>query len=387
MKKLFTFILLLVCMSSFMPPYTPEVKGGNDLAIDMFESLSMQNSNFVFSPYSMRNCFAYVYPGAANETKSEMTKTLRFNNDPGVQLQRFKDSNDNLELCKDSKVKLANSMWIRDNYPLQPSYTALVKRYTDAVLPLTNAANVNDWAEKKTEGKIKQFIKDDSEIAEVKVLLVNCISIDALWKYPFEKKQTESQAFYTDKSTLLVPTMNATIPRVNLYQSNEIVILQLPYKDELSMTIMMPVEGKGFEVIRKHWAAMEDRLTGELDYFEEKNMWTSRDEVDLYLPKFKMESTHDMKPLFYNLGIRKAFSDTEADFSQMNGNLYIDLVKQKAMLEIEESGTKAAAASAIGMVERSIPETVRIDRPFAFIIHHIKTGEILFMGKLSDPSK
>ncbi len=386
MKTILVSLLFLVVLSSYAP--VPEInsENGNRFAFSMMKVLMEEHKgkNLVYSPYGLRNCFAYAYPGAAKDTKKEIQAGLMFQESPEEELKSFQKSNNLLQTFTESKVKIANSMWIKaDAAPIKPAYLALTKKYTDAVGVLKNAQQVNGWVSEKTSGEIKELVTD-GELKNIKVLLLNTLTLDAKWKSPFSLGSTYSGDFISGAETLKVPTMTSEVV-CNHYEDKNMQLVQLSYTDELRMSIIMPLK----EEMPLDWNInMQKMLEGQYDRYGDYLQWQGWQQfVYLHLPKFKLATTLNMIPALKKLGVNQAFDEVSGDFSNMNELLYLSLVKQKAVIELTEYGTKASAATAIGAVERSIPPTIRIDRPFYFMIHSTKTGEILFMGHVVNPIK
>ena len=135
---------------------------------------------------------------------------------------------------------------------------------------------------------------------------------------------------------------------------------------------------------------LEDQLTAEklIAWTSPQNM--GKREVDLYLPRFKVEESYDLVPTLKALGMVDAFNDKVANFSGMTGrrDLVVSKVFHKSFVEVTEEGTEAAAATGVGVaVLTSLPirESFRCDHPFLFLIKHIKTNSILFCGRVSSP--
>merc|ERR1719411_2506613 len=113
-------------------------------------------------------------------------------------------------------------------------------------------------------------------------------------------------------------------------------------------------------------------------------------DTEVYLPRFKLEESCSLVSTLTALGMEDAFIDSKADFSGMDGtrNLFLGDVVHKAFIEVNEEGSEAAAATAAIMMMRSMPISfpVRVDHPFIFMIRDNRSGSILFMGKVEEPS-
>jgi serpin B len=218
-------------------------------------------------------------------------------------------------------------------------------------------------------------------------VLVNAIYFKGDWALPFDEKQTKQEQFYPGQAEpVLVPMM--TVKDDFRYGDTPLLqVLELPYAGrDLSMLVLLPKERTGL-------GDLEQSLN-----LENLKQWTralrSR-EVQVFLPKFKLESEFDLKSTLQRLGIRDAFDARRADLSGMDGRphwLSIGTAVHKAYIEVNEEGTEAAAATAIGIRATSIapvrpqPVVFRADHPFVYVIRDNRTQSILFMGKVTNPN-
>ncbi|MDB4920445.1 MAG: Serpin [Mucilaginibacter sp.] len=212
--------------------------------------------------------------------------------------------------------------------------------------------------------------------------LVNAIYFKSSWNQKFDPAKTRPKPFYkTDGSQVQASFMTGTKDYSYNAEGN-ITIFELPYSDKkYSMVIIMPTDGAPLKDVVNSldpakWQSLTKRLTAL--------------NSELSLPKFKFSYNVTLNNALINLGMGIAFTDN-ADFSLINagGNLKISEVKHKAFVDIDESGTTAAAATSVGIVPTSvlIPKTVTIDHPFAFAIREMSSGLILFAGTVNDPTK
>jgi serpin B len=164
----------------------------------------------------------------------------------------------------------------------------------------------------------------------------------------------------------------------------DLQVLELPYAgEELSMLILLPGKADGLPDLEK-------QLTP-----ENLEKWTNgltRQEVEVFLPRFKMTSRFDLGRTLSSMGMADAFASGKADFSGMDGKpgwLHIGIVVHKAFVDVNEEGTEAAAATGVGMTLAALPVRIpvfRADHPFFFLIRHNATGSILFMGRVLNPT-
>jgi len=291
------------------------------------------------------------------------------------------------------QLSVANSLWPQKGYPLLPEYVGLLKQHYGAsptsldYVRATEAARktINDWVETKTNRKITDLIKPGILDPLTRLVLANAIYFKGNWANQFDSKQTTEQPFHiaSDKDTRCrLMTREWTYAYA---ETPDLQVLELPYAgDDLSMIVLLPrkIDGIG---------ALESELTT-----AKLADWTKavrEREVVVFLPKFKLTSEFSLKRTLIAMGMTNAFSETKADFSGMDGRknwLYIGAVLHKALVDVNEKGTEAAAATAViavplGAVE---PEPSFVaDHPFVFLIRDNHTGSVLFLGRIVDPSK
>uniref|UniRef100_A0A8C1PXX0 Serpin B6 n=1 Tax=Cyprinus carpio TaxID=7962 RepID=A0A8C1PXX0_CYPCA len=294
-------------------------------------------------------------------------------------------------------LSLANRLYGEQSYQFVEKFLNDAKRYYEAGLeevdfkkkPDAARVDINKWVEKNTQGKIKDLLPLGSIDAMTKLVLVNAIYFKGNWEKKFPKEATRDGQFKLNKTqTKPVKMMNhkaefplAVIPEMNSQ------VLELPYVGKnLSMLIILPEE-------------IEDETTGlqklEKALTYEKLMeWTRpevmrQQEVQVSLPKFKMEETYDMKSLLISMGMEDVFNLQKVNLSGMSSNndLVVSKVIHKAFVEVNEEGTEAAAATGVVVMNRClrIPQFFNADHPFLFFIRHNPTKSILFYGRFCSP--
>ncbi|MDY7110117.1 MAG: serpin family protein, partial [Planctomycetota bacterium] len=185
--------------------------------------------------------------------------------------------------------------------------------------------------------------------------------------------------FPGDDKSVQVPMMSLK-DDFGLYESKDVQVLEMPYDGKrLSMVILLPRERGGL-------AELEGALS-----VEKLKAWLGElavEEVRVMLPRFKLTSRFDLGQTLKQMGMPLAFAPGRADFSGMNGrrDLFIGKVIHQAWVEVDEQGTEAAAATAVGVMLTAAPTFFRADHPFLFLIRDRETGSILFLGRVVDPS-
>ncbi len=290
----------------------------------------------------------------------------------------------------DYKVSVANSIWIRDDEHLHVNEEFLKtnKTYYEAEVFLTafderTAENINAWVADKTENMIDKIVNEG--VGETAVMfLVNAVYFEAEWKKIYEEYQVEKEGFTTETGELQVVDMMRSTEEWYLESECAIGVLK-PYKDnKYAFVGLLPNEGMGLEEFL-------ETLTGEeivsmLDHKKSKTVLTK-------IPKFSLEYEIPLNDVLQELGMMDAFDELHADFSGLAtsdvGNLYISRVLHKTKIEVDEKGTKAAAATVVEIeetteVETEEPKVVYLDRPFVYMIIDMQQNLPIFIGCMTN---
>jgi serpin B len=376
------------------------VDGNSGFAFDLYHELAQRaKGNLFYSPYSISLALAMTYAGARGETEKQMASVLHYLL-PQDSLHPAFNSLD-LELNsrgegakgKDDKgfrLNVVNAIWGQKDYKFLPAYLDVIAENYGAGLRVLDFAGaheesritINDWVSEQTEGRIKDLIKQGLITPLTRMVLTNAIYFNAAWKYPFDEKYTAEAPFHLlDGREVSVKMMHNS--ELFGYTGGEgYQAVELMYDGgELSMVILLPAEG--------NFTAFEASLNaGKL---EEIIAGLEMREVTLSMPKYEYESEFSLSDALQAMGMTEAFS-MSADFSGMTGNneLYIKDVVHRAFISVDEAGTEAAAATAVVMELKGapgLPVEVTLDHPFIYLIRDIKTGAILFIGRLLDPAQ
>jgi serpin B len=271
---------------------------------------------------------------------------------------------------------------------------------------------INGWVSQQTLGRIPSLLAPPDITAATRLVLVNAVYFKGEWAKTFNEGDTVPKRFtLVDGSTVQVPTMEAwgeqEIPFVkgDGWRGTELRYLGPDAKTPLAMTIVQPTDLAAFEksltparlgAITKAMAAERRRLQVVTDASEAEGCPTYPYSTRLYLPKFGIETRTGLVPMLRAMGMADAFDAATADFSGMTtqDRLHIGMVIHQANIDVDERGTEAAAATAVGMDTGgctgpvgATEKTLRVDHPFMFFIRDLQTGAILFMGRVLDPSK
>jgi serpin B len=375
------------------------VDGNNTFALDIYRTLSTQDENLILSPFSISLALAMTYAGARGETESQMADTLHFDLPQGQLHPAFNALDQDLATRGEAKsdeqeplqLDIANAVWAEQTYPFLKEFLDLIAsnygagiRLADFVKQFENVRiEINDWVSEQTQEKIKDLLPEGALNPDTRMVLVNAIYFKADWLTQFNANNTSDAPFRRLDGTEVTVKMMRQQVSVPYYQGDGFQAVELPYAgDTAAMDIILPDEGN-FEAVES--ALSSELLNETLNGLQPTSMMLS-------MPKFTFESAFSLSDALRSMGMVDAFDDGTADFSGMTAqnDLFISDVIHKAFVAVDEEGTEAAAATAV-IMERSSAImsdlTLVIDHPFIFIIRDKPSGQILFIGRVLDPSK
>lgn len=370
------------------------VMANNKFALNLYSEYKKDSGNIFFSPYSISTAFAMVYEGAKGKTAEEIQKLFNYPTNSNLRRQSFSAIYNDLN-SPNAKYKLsvANALWAQKDYKFLNEYMDTLKNYYMAQatnLDFVNATEesrltINKWVETKTNDKIKDLFSAGSLESSTKLVLTNAIYFKGTWTVQFDKNRTTNKDFkVTPTNIVKVPTMIKTDEnsKFKYLETDTLQALEVPYEgDKLSMLILLP---KSNDIKPIENSLSEKKLSEIKGKLEETR-------VDVYIPKFTFDTKYFMTDTLSKMGMPTAFT-MDADLSGMDGSkmLYISKVIHQAFVDVNEEGTEAAAATGIAvglkMAIKEIP-TFIADHPFIFIIQDKKSGNILFLGRVSNPVK
>ncbi len=371
------------------------VQGNNAFAIELYGQVRNQHGNLFFSPASISTALAMTYAGASGSTAAEMQSTLHFTL-PAARLHSAMCALlGNLNAAHTGyQLRVADALWSQQDEKFLPAYLALTKtNYAAGFHPVNFKTDpdkvrltINQWIEQQTADKIKDLLKPGVVTPDTRLVLTNAIYFKGDWQAQFDKAQTKQEDFHRSTAqTVRVPLMHRD-GKLNYFNGGTFQALEIPYKGaELSMIVFLPNDLAGLPALEQ-WltpASLQQSLA----------QLQPASKVILTLPKFKMTQQFDLNDALAALGMKHAFQRNAADFSAMNGkrDLWISTAIHKAYVDVNEEGTEAAAATSTVMRTLSLsreqePVVFRADHPFLFLIRDNRSGGILFMGRVEDPS-
>jgi len=365
-------------------------------ALDLYQQLRGAEDNLFLSPYGISAALALAHAGARGNTETQMARSLRYSLHQESLHAAFAELGSELaKLHEGGHIQLstANSLWPQQGYPLLDGYLSLIQRhYGVSVTPLhyrdaPEAARetINQWVEKSTDHKIKDLVQPAVLDAMTRLVIVNAVYFRGAWASQFQAGLTKPESFF------ISPTLSVAIPLMRQEgefrygESESLQLLELPYLGRtLSLLILLPREKNGL----KH---LEQNLS-----VENLGRWRTslREEtVEVQLPRFRMTCSFRLDKALSAMGMADAFNVSKADFSGMDGRpgwLYLGAVLHKTYVNVNEEGTEAAAATPVMAKPTAAPgqpPVFRADHPFWFAICDTQSGTLLFLGRLTDPTK
>ena len=365
------------------------VNANTSFGFNIFKELTSEDKdqNVFISPLSILLALAMTYNGAVGDTNLAMAETLQFKSFDLEELNSgfhdlmvsIKNADSGIELA------IANSIWYRLGYSVSGDFIDRNKKYFSSEVNEIDFTSpealdtVNGWIDDATKGKIEKML---TKIPPDAVMyLINAIYFLGNWTYPFNENLTSDDDFYLlDGSTKKVPMMSQE-GNFGYYDGDNFSAIKLPYgQEKIAMYIILPDEGTEFDPIieslnTESWNEIRESFYGK--------------KVSLVMPKYKMEyGIKLLNDALTNLGMGIAFR-AGADFSGIAPEIFISRVIHKAVIEVNERGSEAAAATVVEMLESAVaPEEILqfiVNRPFFFVIADDRSGSILFMGKVVEP--
>ncbi|NWI32463.1 ZPI inhibitor, partial [Sula dactylatra] len=333
-----------------------------NFGFNLYRKIAMtHDNNVIISPLSVSALMSAYMLAAKGETHRQIVKSLNFH--------ALKDRVDRHHLPALFK-QLKDNITMNEELLLEQ---VDFQNFTQAKFVINQ--NIN----KSTKGKIPEFFEHLDR--HNKLLLVDYIVFKGKWIYPFNSKFTEMETFHINKyRSVQVPMMFKSDKVNSTFDENlRCTVINLPYKGKAHMLIAIP-EKEG------DYISLEDHLTTELVESWLGNMKTRK--VDISFPKFKLEQKYKMKKLLHALGIKNLFTSM-ADLSHLTDQGYIAVsqIVQKAVIEVDEEGTEATAASGSEITAFTVPPVIKVDRPFLFMIFEETFKTLLFIGRVVDPTE
>ena len=366
------------------------LNSSNQFGFKLFREIlesSGDGDNVFISPLSASYALAMCYNGAAGGTRDAIAGTLELS---GLSVQEVNEAYRSLTtqltgLDPDVEVKIANSFWYAPYLPVTQGFKDLNQTYFDALVRDIDfgqpwaADTINGWVKANTRDRIDGIVTKPVDPSMIAILL-NAIYFKGSWTVTFDTAATEEYDFHLADGSVIRRDLMLSDTVYGYYENDLFQAVDKPYGNgDFSMTVLLPQKDKSLDDILAELTA------------ENWALWTGRleaDTVELYLPRFKLAYEVTLNQMLQAMGMQVAFTPG-ADFSNMvtGGGLWIDQVKQKSFVQVDEEGTEAAAVTAVVFITSIEPGNpiVFIDRPFLFAVRERVSGTVMFIGRIADP--
>jgi serpin B len=369
----------------------------NTFSFALYQELKEGDASLFVSPFSLSTCLAMAYGGARSKTAKQMADVLGFPSDRDYLLQALGNLVRNLIDDTEERayqLLVANAMWGQKGYGFSPKYVELlavtygseINEVDFETQPEVTCQVINQWVQEKTQAKIKGIIQPDLLEPLTRLVLTNAVYFKGKWELPFDEYLTKLSPFKV--KTGASETIEVDVAMMKRHSSfaymdnKDFQAIEMPYLGrELSMAVFLPREIDGLP-------SFEASLTQ-----ESLQSWIQMlqpADAEVSLPKFQLASDFSIGGLLQSMGMKDAFDQKTADFSGMTDakDLSVSDVLHKAFVDVNEEGTEAAAVTGAMAVlaepdfDVPPPKVFRADHPFFFLIRHIVSGTILFMGRI-----
>lgn len=345
-------------------------------------------TNVTVSPLSVSIALGMAWNGANSNTKTEMETALKMSGlSPNEINEYYKVMQTTLpEIDPTTKLSIANSLWYRTGFPVKQDFLKVNTDYFNAEVRELDfdqawaVDTINNWCSRKTNKLIPTIIDKISQ--DAMLYLINAVYFKGIWRSKFDKKRTFETNFTNEAKNQVTVNMMNLKDTFSYTVDADAQYLDMPYGNKAySMTVILPAHNKTT-------ADILNNMTVE--------KWNSTlatmipRQVIVSMPRFKTENKFILNNSLKAMGMQKAFTPEEADFSNISDiRLFISQVIHKTYVAVDEEGTEAAAVTAVEFELTSMPDypVFTVNKPFIFVIREQSTGIILFIGKMGNIEK
>jgi len=363
------------------------VDSSNSFALDISKKLLLTGENEVISPFSIYSAFLPVYEAASGDTRKEIIDVFKLPENPILVRKDYEKLLTQLLSARNTTIIIANGLWYQEGLTLVEDTRQAVEKFYKAVIkavdfignPDSARDEINQWIEEKTMGKIKDTI--DRLTRYTRAVIVNTIYFNATWIKPFH--EIGLRKFQVSENSYVDVEMLNRITNAGYYEDSLLKAVEIPYAGgDYAMVVVLPKTDLG-------------DLVGKLDpsYLEKirENMdWA---EVNITIPKFRVEEKYELVDTLKEMGIVKVFDPKTAEltnlFVEVKEQLFVSRVIHQTYVSVNKWGTEAAAATVVIIEKVSLPlpkYEFNANKPFLYMIIHRDTGLILFIGVITNPA-
>jgi serpin B len=387
-------VLLPFLLAAVLPAADSRIAPAmNAFTAAAYKQVAKGDANLILSPFNIGTALSMVLSGARGRTAEEIQSVLHAHYDPGYDAALASLLADLAQAgnVQGNELLAANAVWTQKGFPILPAfektladtYHAPLRAADFVASPEIARSLINNWTREHTKDKIKDLFPAGSLDSRTRLVLASAIYLYGRWQTPFQTSSTKPAPFY--------PKAGATVQANFMYQTARFGYSEIPSAQILEMRyagtgiafdVLLPKTRTGLPELEK--SLTPEKLTGWVGALPFR-------EVQVSLPKFRVESGFSLARTLSAMGMPTAFTD-QADFSGISSkeNLAISQVEHKAFVDVSERGTEAAAATGMAMTTTAMrvpepPVVFRADHPFLFLIRDTRSGVVLFIGRLMNP--
>ncbi|MGP3783024.1 serpin family protein [Paenibacillus sp. 1A_MP2] len=372
------------------------IQAMNTMGLHILQQMSAKEegdgNNLLISPYSISAAIGMAYNGSVGETRQEMAEVMGWS---GLEMERVNASQAALQQLlthpgNGIEIGIANSMWMKDGIPVEETYKTTIQQTYEAELRTLNGQpaqakeEINQWVKQHTEGMISNLMQEPPE-KESLIFLVNAIAFDGKWMDEFDPEYTTDDEFKLVNGKALSVRMMHQKKQFQYSENKDWQAVRLPYGEgQMHLLVVLPREGRTLDQVQQQLLEDPKRLDRGSEYSL----------VDLSLPRFRAEYGVNLRETLQQLGMEMAFDPYAANFTGMispgpNLQAYIGQIQHRAVMEVNEQGTVAAASTMVGMAAGSAPPTdpvkMNMNRPFMVAVVDEATDAWVFAGSIYNP--
>ncbi|XP_059613652.1 serine protease inhibitor 77Ba [Phlebotomus argentipes] len=376
-------------------------QGSENFALQLFKGVlqenTAQNYNFIMSPFSVWSLIVLLVEGSAGRTLSEIETVLGLPRNIAYVRDGYRQIRNALNVnTSTTEISTIHVMFSDKNRPVYPDFERTVLNFymtdvspVDYLNPPETAQKINGYVARATQGRINQILKR-GDLMDANMILISAIFFRGQWKTPFNVSQTTEESFYDEfgkaQGKVNMMFQRGSFPYTAIAELDA-HILELPYGNlnRLSMIILLPRKGTPLNQVVEKLANVRlqrvyDELKKAADEYED-------DEVEVYLPRFKITADFVLNGVLEKMGLLDLFSPTNANLSKItNSQIYLSRLIHKATIEVNEEGTVASAVTAGVFANKATPPRFYANRPFAYLIVDKTTNVLLFCGQVKNPN-
>lgn len=387
-------LALVACNSTSRPMSTGSrvelsrfTRSSNSIGLDLYGRARLTPGNVALAPFAISNALVMIWAGARGETGKQIQRVLHAEGAPRGALETAGQIARSLgDPGRKFTFRTASRLFIEKSHALDPTYFKHLESTAAATIepldfldaPEPSRRHINDWMARQTENHIRDFVPPGGLTSSTAIVIANGVYFRGRWKARFSEAETAAAPFHmTRTETKDVPTMHLTAA-FRAAWLDDVSVIELPYAPgELAMTLVVPQSLDGL-------ANVEARLS-----LATLDAWTSAlrsQEVEVFVPRFEISPRLRLKDSLKALGMPLAFEPSSADFTAIaRSGIFVSELFHDVYVRVDETGTEASAGT-WGSFDKAEPPTFQADRPFLFFIREVRSGLILFMGRVSDPT-